>query len=74
MTDTALNIAKAALSTIAACGLDAAACVRTATIAMAAIDGLEPKRESLTVEEWAAKYPEEASRIVPDSPSGLSGG
>lgn len=74
MTDVRLNLALAALQTIAGCGLDAAGMARTAVVALAAIDGLEPKRESLTVEEWAAKYPEEASRIVPDSPSGLSGG
>lgn len=41
MSDVRLNLALAALKTIAGCGLDAAGCVRTAAIALAAIEGLE---------------------------------
>lgn len=46
MTDTALNIALAALRTIAGCSLDAAACVRTAQIAIEAVEGMEAEELS----------------------------
>lgn len=41
MSDVRLNLALAALKTIAGCGLDAAGMARAAQIALAAIQGLE---------------------------------